>query len=65
MIIQLSVRYSWIGGHVFYIGLDLEIRRHVREDEMHKILNAYHDEPRGGHFFYKRNDQKALRMGHF
>ena len=30
-IIQQSVRYCWIEGKLFYIGLDLEIRQCVRE----------------------------------
>ena len=37
-IIQQSARYCWIGGHLFYIGHDLEIRRCVREDEIFHIL---------------------------
>ena len=37
-IIQQSARYCWIDGHIFYTGLNLEIRRCVREDEVFHIL---------------------------
>ena len=37
----------------------------VREDEIHGILKACHDEPCGVHFADKRTGHKALRMGYF
>ena len=64
-IIQQSPRYCWIEGHLFYAGPDLEIRRCVREDEIHSILKACHDEPYGGYFGDKRTCHRALRMGYF
>ena len=65
MIIQQSARYCCIEGHLFDIGPNLEIRHCVREDEIHIILKACHDEPRGGDFSDKSNGHKALRMGYF
>ena len=47
-IIQQSVAYYRIEGHLFYIGPDLEIRKCVRDDEIHIILKACHDDPYGG-----------------
>ncbi len=44
-IIQQSVRFSWIGSHLFYIGMDQEIRRCVRKDEVYGILKDCHDGP--------------------
>ena len=64
-IIQQSARYYWIEGHLFYTGPDLEIKRCVREDEIHSILKSWHDEPCGGDFGDKRTGHKALRMGYF
>ena len=53
-IIQESARYSWITNKLYKTGLDLMIRRCVREDEMPNIVKACHDEPCGGHFADKR-----------
>jgi hypothetical protein len=39
-IIQKSSRYSWIGGYLFYIGLDQEIRRCVRDDEVYDYAKS-------------------------
>jgi hypothetical protein len=64
-IIQKSARYSWIGGYLFYTGLDQEIRRCVRDDEVYDLLKAFHDGPCGGHFADKRTGHKILRMGYF
>ena len=63
-IIQQSARYCWVNGHLFYTGPHLEIRRHVREDEIFHILKACHDEPYGGNFADRRIGHKALRMGY-
>jgi hypothetical protein len=64
-IIQKSARYSWIGGYLFYTGLDQEIRRCVRDDEVYDLLKACHDGPCGGHFADKRIGHKILRMGYY
>jgi hypothetical protein len=64
-IIQKSDRYSWIGGYLFYIGLDQEIRRCVRDDEFYDLLKDCHDGPYGGHFVDKRTGHKILRIGYF
>ena len=37
----------------------------MREDEIHNILKACHDEPCGGHFANKRISHKEIRMGYF
>eukprot|EP00253_Pinus_taeda_P026016 PITA_26016 len=64
-IIQQSARYSWISGCLFYTGLDQEIRRCIREDEVYDILKYFHDGPCGGHFANKRTTHKILRMGYW
>eukprot|EP00253_Pinus_taeda_P015881 PITA_15881 len=64
-IVQQSARYSWINGCLFYTGLDQEIRRCIREDEVYDILKACHDGPCGGHFADKRTAHKILRMGYY
>eukprot|EP00253_Pinus_taeda_P027085 PITA_27085 len=64
-IIQQSARYSWISGCLFHTGLDQEIRRCIREDEVYDILKACHDGPCGGHFTDKRIAHKVLRMGNY
>eukprot|EP00253_Pinus_taeda_P033395 PITA_33395 len=64
-IIQQSARYSWISGCPFHIGLDQEIRRCIREDEVYDILKACHDGPCGGHFADKRTTHEILRMGYY
>eukprot|EP00253_Pinus_taeda_P036484 PITA_36484 len=46
-------------------GLDQEIRRCIREDEVYDILKACHDGPCGGHFADKRTTHKVLRMGYY
>jgi hypothetical protein len=64
-IIQKSARYSWIGGYLFYTGLDQEIRRCVKDDEVYDLLKDFHDGPCGGHFATKRTGHKILRMGYY
>eukprot|EP00253_Pinus_taeda_P009254 PITA_09254 len=64
-IVQQSARYSWISGCLFHIGLDQEIRRCIREDEVYDILKACHDGACGGHFSDKRTTYKVLRMGYY
>eukprot|EP00253_Pinus_taeda_P013099 PITA_13099 len=46
-------------------GLDQEIQRCIREDEIYDILKACHDGPCGGHFADKRTTHKVLRMGYY
>ena len=43
----------------------MEIRRCVREDEIHIILKAFHDETYEGDFVDKRTGHNTLRMGYF
>jgi hypothetical protein len=64
-IIQKSVRYSWIGGYLFYTGLDQETRRCVRDDEVYDLLKSCHDGPCGAHFVDKRTGHKILTMGYY
>jgi hypothetical protein len=47
LIVQCSARFAWIGGYLFHMGVDLYIRRCVREDEIYDILRVGHDEPYG------------------
>ena len=64
-IIQESARYSWITNKLYKTGLDLMIRRCVREDGMPNILKACHDEPCGVHFADKRTTYKILSLGYY
>ena len=64
-IIQESVAYSWIQRDFFYTGLDLIIRRYVREEEVFDILKSAHDEPCGGHFADKWTTYIVLCASYF
>jgi hypothetical protein len=64
-IIQKSARNSWIGGYLFYIGMDQEIMRCVRDDEVYDLMKDFLDGPCGGHFAAKRTRHKILRMGYY
>eukprot|EP00253_Pinus_taeda_P019898 PITA_19898 len=59
-IVQKSAQFSWIGGHLFHTGADMQIRRCIREDEIFDILKACHDGPCRGHFPEKRTTHKVL-----
>ena len=47
------------------MGHYLDIKRCVREDQIHSILKACHDEPCGGDFADKRTCHKILRMSYY
>jgi hypothetical protein len=64
-VIQLSENYMWHDDCLYKIGPDLVIRRCVREDEIHDILQACHDGPRGGHFAEKRTAYKVMKFGYY
>eukprot|EP00253_Pinus_taeda_P007202 PITA_07202 len=64
-IVQKSTRFSWNGGHLFHTGVDMQIRRCIREDEIFDILKACHDGPCGGHFAEKRTAHKVLQTGYY
>eukprot|EP00253_Pinus_taeda_P013909 PITA_13909 len=64
-IIQQSAWYIWISGCIFHTGLDHEIQRCIREDEVYDILKACHDGPFRGHFVDKRTTHKILKMGYY
>ncbi len=64
-ITQQIAQFRWIGGYLFYNGMDQEIRRCVREDEVYDILNGCHDGPCGGHFADKKTWHKILKMGSY
>jgi hypothetical protein len=65
LIVQCSARFTWIGGYLFHTGSDLQIRRCIREDEIHDVLKACHDEPCGGQFAHCRTGQKVLHMSYY
>jgi hypothetical protein len=44
---------------------DLVIRRCIREDEIHDILQSFHDGPFGGNFIDKRTTYKVLQSGYY
>jgi hypothetical protein len=64
-VIQLSANYMWHDDCLYKTGPDLVIRRCVREDEIHDILQAYHDGPCGGHFADKRTAYKVQQSGYY
>jgi hypothetical protein len=64
-VIQLSANYMWHDDCLYKTGTDLVIRRCVREDEIHDILQACHDGPCGGHFTDKRTAYKVLQSGYY
>jgi hypothetical protein len=64
-VIQLSANYMWHDDCLYKTGPDLVIRRCVREDEIHDILQACHDGPCGGHFADKRTAYKVLQSGYY
>ena len=55
----------WHDDCLYKTGPDLVIRRCVREDEIHDILQAYHDDPCGGHFADKRTAYKVLQSSYY
>ena len=55
----------WHDDCLYKIGPDLVIRRCVREDEIHDILQAYHDGPCGGHFADKRTTYKFMQSSYY
>jgi hypothetical protein len=59
-IVQLSDNYMWHDDLLYQTGLDLLIRRCVREDEMHDIFKSYDDGPCGDHFVDKMTTYKIL-----
>jgi hypothetical protein len=61
-VIQLSANYMWHDDCLYKKGPDLVIRRCVREDEIHDILQAFHDVHCGGHFAYKRTGIKFCNL---
>jgi hypothetical protein len=65
LIVQCSAWFTWIGGYIFHTGSDLQIRRCIREDEIHDVLKACHDEPCGRHFADRRTGHKVLQMGYY
>jgi hypothetical protein len=64
-VIQLSENYMWHDDCLYKTRLDLEIRRCVREDEIHDILQAFHDGPCGGHFIDKWIAYKVIQSGYY
>jgi hypothetical protein len=49
-IIQKSSVYTWVAGYLFKLCRDKILRRCIREDEVHDILHAFHDESCGGNY---------------
>jgi hypothetical protein len=65
LIVQHRARFTWIGGYLFHTRSDIQIQRCIRDDEIHDVLKACHDEPCGGHFAYRRIGHKVLQMGYY
>jgi hypothetical protein len=65
LIFQHSARFTWIGGYLFHIGFYIQIEICIREDEVHDVLKACHDEPCGRHFADHKSWHKVLHMGYY
>jgi hypothetical protein len=50
---------------LFKLGPDKNFRRCIREDEVHDILHACHDDPCGGDYAAKRTNYKILQVGYY
>eukprot|EP00253_Pinus_taeda_P003522 PITA_03522 len=64
-IIRKSAPFTWIRGSIFKLDMDKILSRCVREEEVFKILLAYHDGLCGGHFAAKRTTFKVLKAGYY
>ena len=64
IIVHIS-NYSWVDNDLFRTGLDIIIRRCVREYGMVDILHGCHDGPCGGNFSDKRMTYKLLHSGYY
>eukprot|EP00253_Pinus_taeda_P026011 PITA_26011 len=64
-IIHHSIKYSWMAGYLFHMGVDRQIQRCVAGDDIFEILKAAHGRPCGGHFADKRTRHKVLQMGYY
>jgi hypothetical protein len=64
-VVQLSANYMWHDDCLYKIGLDLVIKRCVREDKIYDIFQSCHDGPCGGHFADKRSTYKVLQSGYY
>lgn len=66
-IIREIPSYTWIVGCLFKLGLDRILRRCVKEDEVHDILEVCHDGPCEEHFLAKsmRKFQPPFRLSVF
>jgi hypothetical protein len=64
-IVRKSTTYTWVAGYLFKLGPDQVLRICIREDEVHDILHAFHDEPCGGHYATKRTTYKILQAGYY
>eukprot|EP00253_Pinus_taeda_P006866 PITA_06866 len=64
------VEDQFLDEHLFVVavqtpGVDMHIRRCVREDEIFDILKSCHDRPCGGHFVDRRTGHKVLQIGYY
>jgi hypothetical protein len=64
-VIQLNANYMWHDDCLYKTEPNLVIRRCVRQDEIHDILQACNDGPCGGHFADKRTTYKFLQFGYY
>eukprot|EP00253_Pinus_taeda_P029166 PITA_29166 len=65
LIVQHNTCFSWIGGYLFHMGVDMHIRRCIMEDEIYDILKVCHDGSCSGHFVDRRIGHKILQMGYY
>eukprot|EP00253_Pinus_taeda_P029085 PITA_29085 len=63
----VAVQTPWYADVANYlaVGVDMQIRRCVRQDEIFDILKAFHDQPCGGHFADRRTTHKVLHIGYY
>jgi hypothetical protein len=64
-IVRKSSFYTWVANYLFKLFPDQILRICIREDEVHDILHACHDEPCGGHYAAKRTTYKILQVGYY
>ena len=64
-IVQRSSRFSWIGGYLFHIRVDMHIKRCICGDEILDILKACHEGLCGRNFTDRRTCQKVLQIGYY
>jgi hypothetical protein len=64
-IVQKISAYTWVIVYLFKLFPDQILRICIREDEVHDILHAFHDEPYGRNYASKRTTYKILQVVYY